>query len=273
MASTPAGTALTVAHRAAQLAVRAGSLRDLLTLWQVVDPANLSETIDVFTQAAVLLAMQGHDDSAGKAAAYFGLFRTAEGATSPYAAAVAARPSAAAVAGELRGAALKGIIDARKAGQTLAGSRSNGLVKVAGALVKVVLGGGRMTVIDNANRDRQALGWQRVTSGSPCTFCRTVAARGPVYRSQRSADFLPHDNCGCMAEALYRRSGVNPQSARYKVEYDKAQEWAGESGNASSGTSNNLLNNYRRWLAAGSPEPGGRTVTVSPVTTPDGGSA
>jgi hypothetical protein len=258
MALTTAGTALTRANQAAQLAQRAQSLQGLLRLWSLVDVENLPGTIDAFAQAAALLAGEGFDKSAAAAANYYGLFRRVEG-IGTMVVPRASRPAAEYLAGQLRGAALKGIIDGRKAGMSLGDAKSNGFVRVAGALVKLVLGGGRMTIITAADTDRQALGWSRVTSGDPCAFCRMLASRGPVYKSEKSADFEAHDHDACMPEPLYRgdpvKLGAAEQSATYLDEYRTAQEWARSSGTMSAGTSNNALNNYRRWLDNGSPSP------------------
>lgn len=260
MALTAAGAALTDAHRAAQLAARAQSLQGLLRLWSIVDVTDLAGTIDTFAQAAALLAGEGFDQSAATAANYYSLFRRVEG-IGTIAVPRAPRPPAEYFAGQLRGSALRGIIDGRKAGMSIGDAKANGFVRVAGALAKLVLGGGRMTIITATDTDRQALGWARVTSGDPCTFCRTLASRGPVYKSEKSADFQAHDHDACMPEPVYRGDPVNlgaaEQSATYLAEYRTAQEWARTSGDPSNGTSNDSLNNYRRWLANGSPDPSG----------------
>jgi len=257
VALTAAGAALTEAQQAAQLAARAGSLQGLLRLWQIVDVTDLAGTIDTFARAAALLAGEGFDQSALVAANYYPLFRRVEGIGSIGAIPRAPRPSAEFMVGELRGSALKGIIDARKAGMTIEGAKSQGLVRVAGALTKLVLSGGRMTITNAVNADRKALGWARATSGDPCTFCRMLASRGPVYKSEKSADFEAHDHDACMPEPVYRGDpasvGVVAQSDQYLAEYHEAQAWARTSGTMSAGTSNNALNNYRRWLDNGKP--------------------
>jgi hypothetical protein len=273
MAVTPAGAALTTAYRAQQLAVQARSVQGLLALWKAVDPTRLAETIDAFVQAAALLASQGFGQSAVLAGRYFELFRVAEGVAGA-AAPVIARPGPIeAIAGDIRGAALKGIIDGRRAGMSVELASRNGLVRAVGTLSKHVLAGGRMTTIASANGDPVALGWSRVTSGDPCAFCRSLAARGPVYKSDKSADFRPHDHCGCVPEVVYRGtptpSGVRRQQVGYRGEFKAAQEWARSSGTMSQGTSNDALNNYRRWLASGSPSSGQKTDAVAGGT--DGG--
>lgn len=250
MARTAAGAELTTAHHAAQLAVRAGSLTNLVKLWKIVDPTDLTNTIDTFVQAAVLLAGQGFDQSAGIASRYYGLFRRVEGiAGAAPTVGVAVRPAATDLAGELRGASLKGIIVARRAGLTPELAKERGLVRVAGALAKLVLSGGRRTITGYADRDPQALGYGRVTSGDPCAFCRMLAGRGAVYKTEKSADFEAHDSCGCSTEPLFRGGEPPEQAAEYAREWNEAQRRARQDGTSSTGTSNNALNNYRRYLA------------------------
>jgi hypothetical protein len=260
VATTPAGARLTAEHQAEQLAVRARTLRGLIELWRTVDPEDLAGTIGVFTRAATLLSTQGFAESSAAAATYFIAYRAAEGALAPAAVVAAAAFSEEETAGGLRGAALSGIIKARRRGLTLEQAGRNGLVRVAGQLIKQVLAGGRMTIIGSTLRDPVALGWARVTTGDPCAFCRMLASRGPVYKSKKGAGFEPHDVCGCTPEAVYPGdpldSGSAAQAKTYLAEYTTAQAWARSSGTMSSGTSNDALNNYRRWLAHGSPEPG-----------------
>jgi hypothetical protein len=268
-----AGLRLTREHRAAQLALRARSVRGLLTLWPAVDPEDLSGTIETFTQAAVLLALSGHDESSGISARYLAFLRSAERIPGNSPGFVAPRPLSVRVSADLRGAALKGIIDARKAGLSPLAAKDRGFVRVAGTLIKRVLAGGRMTVIGNVDRDRRALGWERVTSGDPCAFCRMLAGRGAVYKSQGAADFQPHETCGCVPEPIYRDGATSEQNAEYAREFTTAQAWARQSGTMSRGTSNDALNNLRRWLANGKPDPGARTATASPAPTPNGGAS
>ena len=265
MALTVAGGVLTKANQAAQLAARAGSLQELVRLWSIVDIENLPGTIDTFARAAAIVAGQGYARSAAAAANYYGLFRRVEGA-GVIAVAPAAAPSSDYFAELMLGASLAGIITARKAGMSLPSASRQGLVRASGEMTKLVLFGGRMTIIEAAQRDPKALGWSRVTTGEPCAFCRMLAARGPAYKSEKTAEFEAHGHCACMAEPVYRGkqdSGPVPaDSAKYLAEYRTAQEWARSSGTMSQDTSNNALNNYRRWLANGSPEPGQPTDGV-----------
>jgi hypothetical protein len=82
---------------------------------------------------------------------------------------------------------------------------------------KLVLSGGRRTLIAGVDQDRRALGWERVTSGSPCSFCLMLAARGPVY-GERGSQFEAHGHCSCTGEPVFER-GLSPSS-------DLADEWS-----------------------------------------------
>jgi hypothetical protein len=175
MARTLEGAALTRAHSARQLALRATTLRDLLGLWSTVDPRDLSGSIHVF-------------------------------------------------------------------------------VRAAGALTKLVLAGGRMTLLRSVEADPRTIGWGRVTSGDPCAFCRMLAGRGPAYGSKRSADFEAHDSCACTAEPSYEGSEPSAQAVQYQREWKAAQEQAAQEraeGVERPSTANNALNAYRRYLAGG----------------------
>jgi hypothetical protein len=259
MASTPTGAALTTAHRAQQLAVQAGSIDNLVLLWRAVDVTRLGDTIDVFAQAAALLAARGFDDSAASSANYYSLFRRVEIGTG-LAVPLASRPPLAVLASDIRGAALSGILKARRAGMDVGRASERGLVRAIGTLGKLVLSGGRMTIVEAVKTDRRALGWMRATSGDPCTFCRMLASRGATYKSEKSADFQPHDHCGCAPEPLYEDDdttlGAAGRGEQFADEWSKAQSWARANGTMSAGTSNNALNNYRRYLAAGEPTAG-----------------
>ena len=256
MARTAEGARLTEVHRAAQLAARAGSLSELVRIWRVVDPTNLSGTVDTFARAAAILAGRGSDQSGVISARYYPLFRRVEIGAAGAAIRPATSISIEAMAGEIRGAALSGVIDARRAGLSVPLAADRGLVRVAGTIAKLIMNGGRRTIIDGIHADRQALGYARVTSGDPCAFCRMLAGRGPVYKSERSAGFEPHGSCGCTGEPVYAGSKPVGDAKRYAAEYATAQKVAADQGTSSSGTTNDALNNYRRFLAGTTEESG-----------------
>jgi len=102
-------------------------------------------------------------------------------------------------------------------GRTAQQAARDALADAAGAAGRHVLEGGRQAQLHLVHADDAAKGWMRITDGEPCAFCAMLASRGPVYKSEQSANYvvnpkakrplgaLYHDNCGCSAEAVYDR--------------------------------------------------------------------
>ena len=97
------------------------------------------------------------------------------------------------------------------------------LVQVAGAASRQVLTGGREATLTLVQADTEAIGWARKTDGDPCAFCALLASRGPVYKSEASASFRPHDGCACIPVAVFTNSEPWPGKAReFRRLYDQA---------------------------------------------------
>lgn len=248
MARTAEGAALTRQHRTQQLALRASVLRDLALIWPTWEPGDVAGFADFLDLARVLIESR-HADSSGLAAAYFRAFRAAEGVGGAATPRLAARLPFADIAASLRATGLAGTLRAMRAGQSPQAAARNGFVQASGSAARLVLAGGRDTVIASTRADRQATSWIRVTSGTPCAFCAMVASRGPEFGSERAAGFQAHDHCACQAEPYYRGSKLPPASERFAEQWTAAQRAARESGTASDGTKNDALNNFRRFLA------------------------
>jgi hypothetical protein len=201
MAITAAGTALSARHRLQQVALRAALLRDLLRLWPAFDPTDFG-TWDRFARAAVVLITARHRDSAGLAVQYLEDYRRAEGAAGSFAPVLAEPPATARSQEALRATGLMGILNARRAGLSVVDSARNGFVRVSGSASRLVLEGGRQTVMATLHADPARPRWQRITGGQPCDFCRMLAGRGAVYGAQ-TGDFQAHDHCSCMAEPAF----------------------------------------------------------------------
>jgi hypothetical protein len=239
MARTAEGTILTRRHYVAQLGVRAATSRDVMQLWGVVDPTNLTGTFDRFAQAATTITRARHGTSSGVASRYQEDFRRAEKVAGRAAVKLASPLSPRDVLTAIRGAGLSGIINSRKAGFSPQAAVRNGLVKVLGTTARLVLGGGRDTVIESVAADPQVAHWQRVTSGEPCAFCAMLATRGAVFTAD-TADFEAHDHCSCTAEAAYEGSAMPLTSQRLQSQWQDVT--AGLSGD-------DALNAFRRSLA------------------------
>lgn len=65
-----------------------------------------------------------------------------------------------------------------------------------GTATRAVFNGSRDTVITNT--EREGVRWARHASANACGFCRMLATRGAVYRSQALAK-KSHDHCHCLA--------------------------------------------------------------------------
>lgn len=203
MARTAEASALTRRHYALQVQIRAAALRDLLPLWSVVDPTDLRGTIDGFSRAGAVVAQSRRRDSAGLAGRYFREFRRLEGVRGTAFMSVAGTLGRAVLEDAVRSAALAGIVNARRRGLGVGAAANNGLVKVTGAVTRLVLNGGRDTLLDAVDGDRAARGWQRVLGGPSCDFCTTLATRGAVYKGEDTAGFQAHDHCTCSAEPVF----------------------------------------------------------------------
>jgi hypothetical protein len=218
VATTEAATLLTEQYRADQLGIRADALRRLVNLWSMVDATSLSGTVGAFSNAAAALLLGFAQTSSLDTVDYLEEFRDAERVPGP---APRFRPAplidADVAAGLIRGSTITGIVNARRAGRNVTGALDNALVKVVGEAGKLVLSGGRGTLLSGVAQDRRALGWERVTSGSPCSFCLMLAARGPAY-GERGSQFEAHGHCSCTGEPVFER-GLSPSS-------DLADEWS-----------------------------------------------
>jgi len=65
--------------------------------------------------------------------------------------------------------------------------------------MRAVRQSGREAITQNADRDRAARGWQRMTRPGACRFCRALANRGGVY-TKASVRFAAHGpKCNCVA--------------------------------------------------------------------------
>lgn len=242
VALTLAGDQLTRQHRQAQLQLRAATLADLVTLWDVVDPANLPGTIGPFTSAATTVVQARHATSAGLAASYFEAFRAAEGIPGRAAPRLAASLPADAAAGALRGSALAGIVNARRAGLSIEEALRQGLVRVSGQATTLVLSGGRETILRSGAADPRRPRWARVSGGDSCAFCAMLASRGPVFRSEDTAGFEAHDHCVCEPELAYEGAGLSDRARALRDQWDEVT--AGLSGR-------DALNAFRRARSGG----------------------
>jgi hypothetical protein len=75
----------------------------------------------------------------------------------------------------------------------------------------------RDTITTNRSNDPDAVGWRRVTAGG-CSFCRMLADRGAVYKSD-TARFASHTNCHCVAQPVFTTNdtGIEASVIQYRA--------------------------------------------------------
>lgn len=225
-------------HRQLQLALRARTLRDLLTLWPALDLADLA-TFPAWRQAVGAVITRDRAVSVGLSTAYLQQVWRLEG-IAPGPLVTPAPPAAEQVTSSLAVTSVRSYERALSTGRTPSAARAVALVTSSGAAARLVLDGGRETVAESVRADSRALGYRRVTDGRPCHFCALLASRGAVY-GKDTARFESHDACGCGAEPVYRQeqAGPRPEAQRWADLYE--QEAAGRT---------DQLNAFRRAYAA-----------------------
>lgn len=216
MADTIFGAGLTEAHRREQSSISNQIIAGMLQAWAVIDQEDLDNSFVRWLGFITPMIRTAHRSSTESTATYLAQFRAVEG--------ISGSP-AIRTAGTLATARIKASMTAT----LLAPARTNlrrmpparaletarvGSSRAAGRLV---LSGGRDTLIRTVDTDRQALGYARATSGSPCHFCAMLASRGPVY-GERSSQFQAHDGCNCSGEPVYSRDTQWPAGAEQHQE-------------------------------------------------------
>jgi hypothetical protein len=93
---------------------------------------------------------------------------------------------------------LVGVVVARSHGLSEAKAMESGFVRFSGGLSRLALNGGRDALVSSVKASRIARGWTRVTSGSPCSFCKGLAGQPDTPDG-----FQAHDHCSCTAEPTF----------------------------------------------------------------------
>ena len=101
---------------------------------------------------------------------------------------------------------------------------------LTGSARRLILAGARDTTRATVDGSATILGYRRVTSASPCSFCAMLASRGAVYKSERTAGAGDryHDSCSCTQEPVYRRD--RGESAPFAAEWQRAKAEAAGAG-------------------------------------------
>lgn len=194
-------------QRAAQIAVKGAFLAQFVPLYDLIDFEDIDGSKAAWTEAALASIRQWRQRSADVAVKGY---RSAKRLFLPGKATISTPTIsmnwAAADRAALKSLAVTGPSELKRQiglGLSEDEAKQNGLTAVSGAASRQVLNGGRDQTIQMVAADPQAVGWVRVTSGSPCAFCLMLASRGPAYKSQESAGFQAHDHCSCTAVPVF----------------------------------------------------------------------
>lgn len=192
--------------QAAQGALTGALSADLASVWAQTDTSDPSW----LTRFVLLVAAVVHRyglASGSLAAQTYTAERTAAGAGTPFRVALAPLPPPDQIAATVGWATAP--VRAEQPDLGLARTQ------LEGAVDRLVLDVGRRTLTDAVSQDRAAKGWARLTRPGACSFCRLLATRGAVYKSDRTAgrdasarfvgegEFKFHNHCHCYVEPLF----------------------------------------------------------------------
>lgn len=208
MASADAsGTALEQANqsRTIQLALSAAVARDVARLWPNLDPKRLDATFPGWLRLMTALVERYAGMASLAASVYYADARAAAlGIPTPESLIKLAPAPSAEWMSKAFGYSGPGLLRDGK------WQDSSALSVTKGTALRMVVNNARDTVIDTAKADPKAVGWYRVTDGSPCAFCALLASRGVVYRTETTASFKSHNDCGCTAAPAFSRDQQLP---------------------------------------------------------------
>lgn len=196
MAST---VEVTQAYRRQSLALRAQTLRDLQKLWPALDFHDLEHTYLAWFTGASTLIQRDRSRAAGLASLYLRAHRVAAGVAGVPRVHLAGPAPAGQLATSLLVTTVVAIKRSVSAGKLAEQAMADAFVQSSGSATRLVLAAGRETVTETTKADPHTAGWQRVTSGTGCAFCRERAG----ISITSDVVFEAHDHCACSAEPVY----------------------------------------------------------------------
>ena len=191
---------LTQRHRAQQLLLRRSTIAQLGKLWPALDWNRLDATYPTLAVQVAALVQRDRQTSAGLAAQYLRALRRTRGIAGDIKPVFAEPLIVDQFGATLHSTTVAPIKSAAARGIAADVAMSNALTLAQGSMARLVLNGGRETVLKTLAADDRATGWRRVLGGGGCDFCQELAGR--VYPTDL-ADFEAHGKCGCTSEPVY----------------------------------------------------------------------
>lgn len=188
--------ALTAEHRSKQLLLRRDTVTKVKRLTPLLRWDDLDGSYGRLERAVRPVVAANLQTSAGLSSAYLRALRAKRGVPGRV------TPVRVSLDGDqfatsLRVTSVVAAKDAAARGVAAEVALRNASTLTANAMVRLVLNGGRDTVLGTLRQDRAR--YARVLGGEGCDFCQVLAGRGAVY-SAETADFEAHDKCACTPE-------------------------------------------------------------------------
>ncbi|CCQ44320.1 hypothetical protein ARTSIC4J27_244 [Pseudarthrobacter siccitolerans] len=178
-----------------------------------LDPANLDASFPTYLRSALALVSAGRGLALKTATDYYGEAKAGSGfdATIP-----AIEVPKIDIFRSTQALLMTGPVAIRKQLSTGVGLQEalNAAKKQTLAVGKrLTLEAPRQGLIQLVNKDKDALGWSRVSDGQPCYFCAMLLSRGPAYKSEKTARFKAHNGCGCSVRPFFKNDPHNGWTA------------------------------------------------------------
>lgn len=239
---TVAGSQITEAHRLAQASIARRIAATVLDSFGLIDLADLDATFPSWLRVVAPIIRSGHQESARLGGRYYARLREVEAGPGSF-----DTPIVAELAQGRLTASMSAVVRARAktataGGRALDETERTTSQSAARAAHRLTLEGGRDTVTRSISADRRAVGYARVTSGSPCAFCALLASAGARYKSgasfaasdagfaapasrpipMRSSMAKVHDGCSCQLRPIFDEQFDLPEvSVRYRELWDE----------------------------------------------------
>jgi hypothetical protein len=201
--TSPAGRAVTEAHRHAQLRLGAQTVTHVHALWPILDPERLDATFAAWANAVRVIVNAQRVTSARLAAGYYTTLRRVEHpAASTFTPVLAGPVNSRALHVSLLVAGPISVKNAMQRAVPLARASDVAAARSAGESMRHALGAGRETISRSVARDPASTGWQRVASAGACDFCASLAD-GEIVGGEDAVQFEAHALCSCTAEPAF----------------------------------------------------------------------
>lgn len=191
-----------------------------------MDPAALDATFPTFYRSALALVTAGRSRAVKTATDYYGAAKEGAG----FDTAIPALPAPELdLAMSVQALLINGPISVKKqlsSGVGLIAAMDKAKAQTLRVGKRLVLEAPRKHLINLSHKDKDALGWSRVSDGQPCHFCAMLVSRGPVY-SEKTVRFEAHNGCGCSVRPFFKGEadgGWSPDALALRNLWDGVDE-------------------------------------------------